>query len=57
MFQRNSNLCVLVGKQMNEKYILRLCLESVEVGGYDFLDPCVCPGTVTYFYQSLVHTV
>jgi hypothetical protein len=30
------HICVLVRKQRNEKYILSLNLELVNVGGYDF---------------------
>jgi hypothetical protein len=36
MLQWSLQLCVLVGKQRNEKYILILMLEFVTVSGYDF---------------------
>jgi hypothetical protein len=37
VLQRNSHLYVFVGKQRNEKYVLSLSLELVNVGRYDFL--------------------
>jgi hypothetical protein len=40
VFQWNTHLCVVVGKQRNEKYTLSLRLELVKVGGYDFPHPC-----------------
>jgi hypothetical protein len=57
VFQWNSQLCTLVGKQRSEKYILSLSLELVKMGSYDFSHPCDDPQNSQVFFKlSLVDT-
>jgi hypothetical protein len=39
VFKRKSHLCMLTGKQSNEKYILSLRLGAVNASGYNFTRP------------------